>query len=194
MNKDEKAKRVKELVGQFQSSPNNMIFTDYKGLTVKEISGLRETLNEKGILYKVIKNRLACLALKESGLKGLDHFFTGPTAIAFAQNDPTVPAKVLSKCSKEYDCLNIKGGFIDELVFSAEQVKEVALIPSRDQLLMQLIGQLQAPIGNFAYCIRSILARFVYVIHAILETKKKEDVIIVETNPKIEEVDNGNKS
>ena len=103
MNKDEKAKRVKELVRQFQRSPNNMIFTDYKGLTVKEISGLRETLNEKGILYKVIKDRLACLALKESGLKGLDQFFTGPTAIAFAQEDPTVPAKVLSKCSKEYD-------------------------------------------------------------------------------------------
>ncbi|MCK4400726.1 50S ribosomal protein L10 [bacterium] len=185
MNKDEKAKRVKELVRQFQKSPNNMVFTDYKGLTVKEISGLRETLNEKGILYKVIKNRLACLALKESGLKGLDQFFTGPTAIAFAQNDPTVPAKALSKCSKEYDCLNIKGGFIDELVFSAEQIREIALIPSRDQLLMQLIGQLQAPIGNFVYCIRSILARFVYVIHAVIDNR---------TNSKIEEVDNGNKS
>ena len=185
MNKDEKAKRVKELVRQFQSSPNNMIFTDYKGLTVKEISGLRETLNEKEILDKVIKNRLACLALKQSGLKGLEHFFAGPTAIAFAQDDPTIPAKLLSKCSKEYDCLSIKGGFIDELVFSAEQVKEIALIPSRDQLLMQLIGQLQAPIGNFVYCIRSILARFVYVIQAVIDNR---------TNSKIEEVGNGNKS
>ena len=175
MNKDEKAKMVKELVRQFQMSPNNMIFTDYKGLTVKEISGLRETLNEKGILYKVIKNRLACLALKESGLKRLEHFFTGPTAIAFSYSDPTIPAKVLSKCSKEYDCRAIKGGFIDGLVFSAEQIKEIALIPSRDQLLMQLIGQLQSPISNFTYCIRSILARFVYVVHAVLETKEKKE-------------------
>ncbi|MCK5595288.1 50S ribosomal protein L10 [bacterium] len=175
MNKDEKAKVVKELVGQFQSSPNNMIFTDYKGLTVKEISDLRETLNEKGISYKVIKNRLACLALKESGLKGLDHFFTGPTAVAFSKDDSTVPAKMLSKYSKEYNCLNIKGGFVDELIFSTEQVREIALIPSRDQLLMQLIGQLQSPISNFTYCIRSILARFVYVVHAVLETKEKKE-------------------
>jgi len=194
MNKDGKAKVVKELVGQFQSGSNNMMFTDYKGLTVKEISGLRKTLNEKGISYKVIKNRLACLALKESGLKGLNHFFTGPTAIAFSKDDPTISAKTLLKCSKEYDCLNIKGGFIDELVFSMEQVKEIALIPSRDQLLMQLIGQLQSPINNFAYCIRSILARFVYVIHAVLKMKEKKDVINNRTNSKIEEVGNGNKS
>ncbi len=185
MDKDEKAKVVKELVRQFQSSSNNMIFTDYKGLTVKEISGLRETLSEKGISYKVIKNRLACLALKESELKGLDHFFTGPTAIAFFKDDPTIPAKILLKCSKEYDCLNIKGGFIDELVFSTEQVREIALIPSRDQLLMQLMGQLQSPISNFTYCIRTILARFVYVIQAVINSR---------TNLKIEEVGNGNKS
>ena len=178
MNKDEKVKRIKDLVRKFQEVPNNMVFTDYKGLTVKEMLSLREELNGKGILYKVIKNRLACLALKESGLKGLEHFFTGPTAIAFSYSDPTIPAKVLSKCSKEYDCLDIKGGFIDGLVFSAEQVKEIALIPSRDQLLMQLIGQLQAPIGNFVYCIRSILARFVYVIHAVIDNRTNSNRVL----------------
>ena len=185
MNKDEKVKRVKDLVRKFQEVPNNMVFTDYKGLTVKEMLNLREELNEKGILYKVIKNRLACLALKESGLNGLEHFFAGPTAITFSCSDPTIQAKVLSKCSKKYDCLDIKGGFIDGLVLSPEQVKEIALIPSRDQLLMQLMGQLQAPISNFVYCVRSILARFVYVIHAVIDNR---------TNLKIEEGDNGNKS
>jgi len=192
MNKDEKVKRVKDLVRKFQEVPNNMVFTDYKGLTVKEMLSLREELSGKEISYKVIKNRLACLALKESDLKGLDHFFTGPTAIAFSYSDPTIPAKVLSKCSKEYDCLDIKGGFIDGTVLSGEQVMELALIPSREQLLMQLMGQLQAPISNFTYCVRAILARFMYALHGILE--KKEDVGDNRTNSKIEEVDNGNKS
>ena len=122
------------------------IATNYAGLPVATMTNLRRALRESGVQYKIIKNTLAYLAADAAGKPGLKEIVKGPTAIAFTYGEQVDPAKALSEFMRtNRSSLSIIGGFLDDKVLSAADVENLASLPSKDELLARLLGQMQAP-------------------------------------------------
>ena len=136
------------LKGVFADS-GSVIVAHYSGLTVAEMSDLRVRLKAEGASLKVIKNRLAKIALDGRGGDAAASLFTGPVAIAYSA-DPVAPAKVVADYAKGNEKLVIIGGVMEEAVLDAEGVKSLAKMPSLDQLRGTIIGLLQAPATKVA--------------------------------------------
>lgn len=151
----EKAVLVSEIAEKFKASKST-IATDYRGLTVAEVTELRKQLREAGVEYKVLKNTLSRRALAELEVTGFDEYLTGPTALAFGFDDPVTPAKVLNDFARRHKALELKGGLVEGKVVSAEGVISLATLPSREGLLSMLLSVLQAPMRNLAYSVKQI--------------------------------------
>lgn len=126
-----------------------MVVTHYSGMTVAEITKLREQMRQAGASFKVTKNRLTRLALAGTRYEGLSDLFTGPTAIAFSA-DPVAAAKVTSNFAKDNEKLIILGGAVGKTVFDAAGVKALANLPSLDESRARIIGLLTAPAARIA--------------------------------------------
>ena len=124
-----------------------IILTDYQGLNVAEINELRRRFRESNVEYKVYKNTLMNIAASELEIQGLDQHLQGPTAVAMSQ-DVTAPVKVVNDFIKEFQKLNIKAGTLGTKVIPAENVNDLLKIPSKDELISRVLGQLQAPIAS----------------------------------------------
>jgi len=122
------------------------ILTDYRGLDVTGITELRERLREAGAEYRVVKNTLTARAAEALGLEEVIEFLEGPTAIAFAYDDPVVPAKVINQFARTHKELEIKAGLLGKAVIDAGRVRQLAELPSRDELLGQFVGTVAAPL------------------------------------------------
>lgn len=153
--REEKVQTVAEITDKFKGSVST-ILTDYRGLTVAEVTELRKSLREAGVEFKVYKNTLARRATAEAGLTELDSYLTGPTAIAFSANDVVAPAKVLSEFAKKHNALEIKAGVIEGKLVELDQIKAIADLPSREGLLSMLLSVLQAPMRNFALAVKAV--------------------------------------
>ena len=105
---------------------------------------------------KVIKNSILSRAAKKVGLDGLDEVFTGPTAVAFSNDDVVAPAKIIDEFAKDAKALEIKGGVIEGKVSSVEQITALAKLPNREGLLSMLLSVLQAPVRNVAYAVKAV--------------------------------------
>jgi large subunit ribosomal protein L10 len=150
--KEAKVQDIKTKLGKAQS----LIFAKYQGLTVEEDTELRKKLREEGVEYKVYKNNLTSLAVKELGINDIDSFLTGPTSVAFSYSDATAPARILNNYSKEHKNLELKGGYVQGVVYDAAKITMLATIPSREVLISKLLGSLQSPLSKFAYVIDAI--------------------------------------
>ena len=148
MNREEKSQLLSEMNGLFSGS-ELVIVAHYKGLTVKEVSELRDKIREAGAGFKVTKNRITRLALKGTKFEGIADLFTGPTAIAFA-NDPVSACKACVNFAKDNEKLVIMGGANSEGALSIDDIKKLASIPSMDELRAKIIGLLQAPGAQLA--------------------------------------------
>lgn len=146
MNRTEKKDYVGSLHEGFKSS-EVVVVAHYKGLSVSEISDLRSKSRAAGVTIKVTKNRLTKLSLKDTNFEGLTDMFTGPTLVAYAA-DPVAPAKVMAEFAKANDKLELLGGGFGEQVMSVAEVKNLATMPSLDELRAKLVGLLQAPAQN----------------------------------------------
>ena len=142
MSKEAKKNYVEEMKKNFTDNESVMI-AQYQGLNVNELDALRKELRKKGILFKITKNRITKLALKETPKKDLEKYFTGPTAAAIS-SDPISTAKILTKFSKSNDKLKIIAGFMDGKVLDEKQVSVIATLPSLEEARAK-IG------GNFSY-------------------------------------------
>tara|TARA_Y100001960_G_scaffold327535_1_gene414143 strand:- start:2064 stop:2576 length:513 start_codon:yes stop_codon:yes gene_type:complete len=131
-----------------------VVVTHYSGLTVKEMGDLRSRMRDAGALFKVTKNRLTRLALKDTKFESLSDMFRGPTAIAYS-GDPVAAAKVTVNYAKENDKLVVLGGGLDNEVFDANGVKTLALLPSLDEIRGTIIGLLNAPGTKIAQVINA---------------------------------------
>ena len=146
--------------------------TDNHKINVEAVTRLRNELRKKGARYIVVKNTLAKEACKRAGIMNLDSFFKGPTAVAVSANDGTAPAKVLRDFRKELkDLLEIKAAYVDGSMFTGAQADKLADLPSREVLLSQLLGVLQAPTANFAGALNGILSKFVGTLEAVKDKK-----------------------
>ena len=148
MNRDEKAQLLNELKQLFEDS-EVVVISHYKELTVAEVSELRNNIRKAGAGFKVTKNRITRLALKDTKFADLADQFTGPTAIAFA-NDPISACKACVEFAKDNEKLVIVGGAMGTGVLSVDEIKRLASIPSVDELRAKIIGLLQAPAAQLA--------------------------------------------
>ena len=146
---------VQAAAEKFESAAS-VVIVDYRGLTVEEVTNLRKQLRDAGVEMKVIKNSILSRAAKKVGLDGLDEVFTGPTAVAFSNDDVVAPAKIIDEFAKDAKALKIKGGVIEGKVSSVEQITALAKLPNREGLLSMLLSVLQAPVRNVAYAVKAV--------------------------------------
>ena len=146
MLKEKKGQMIDELASRL-SRCTIAVATDYRGLTAKEMVQLRRRLTESGIEYRVIKNTLTRFAAEKAGKNQLETLLTGPVAIAFGYDDVIKPARVLREHIRSVgSVLRIKGGILGDRLLTAEDVANLAILPSKDVLLARLVGQLNAPL------------------------------------------------
>lgn len=168
MPNPKKEKVVADLAEALRNA-SSALLTDYRGLTVAQISELRRRLREANAEYHVVKNTLFMRALKEVGYDiGL---LEGPTAVAFAHNDPVAPAKVLLEFMRENKVPVPKGGIVEGKVVSAEQVEALSKIPPREVLLAQAVAGIQAPITGLVSCLQGVISNFVLTLQAVADKK-----------------------
>ena len=146
---------VQAAAEKFESAAS-VVIVDYRGLTVEEVTNLRKQLRDAGVEMKVIKNSILSRAAKKVGLDGLDEVFTGPTAVAFSNDDVVAPAKIIDEFAKDAKALEIKGGVIEGKVSSVEQITALAKLPNREGFLSMLLSVLQAPVRNVAYAVKAV--------------------------------------
>lgn len=150
------------------------VLTDFRGLNVKEISELRNRLRSEGIEYKVVKNTLIKLAIKDINLSSLNEHLNGPTAIAIDLNNTISLAKALIDFDKKYKKIDIKAGVLQGRVIEASKIKELANLPSKEILLAKLVMTLNSPITNIVNVLSSPARSLVMCLRAIKEQKEKE--------------------
>ncbi|MFT4043336.1 MAG: 50S ribosomal protein L10 [Gordonia sp. (in: high G+C Gram-positive bacteria)] len=145
MAKSDKVAAVAEIAEQFSGATATVV-TEYRGLSVSQITTLRRSLGE-GATYSVAKNTLVKRAAEQAGVEGLDELFTGPTAIAFIEGEPVVAAKAIKNFAKDNKALVIKGGYMDGRALSVAEIEQIADLETREVLLAKLAGALK---GNLA--------------------------------------------
>ncbi len=136
---------LKEMLGRMRSA----VLTDYRGLSVEQLESLRASLRREGIDYVVVKNTLARRASEEAGIAALSPQLVGPTALAISYDDLSAPARVLMEYARSNRRLEmVRGGIAEGTILSPAEVRQLADLPSRDVLMAQLLGVLEAPMSQ----------------------------------------------
>ena len=143
MNKEKKKTYIQEMK-KFFTSTSSVFVTHYQGLNVKQLDQLRDEMRKHGILFRITKNRITKLALKDTKYKKLENLFNGPTAVAFS-DDAITSAKILTKFAKANSNLKIIGGLMEEEPLTMEEVANIATLPTLDEARAKIVGILKTP-------------------------------------------------
>ncbi len=168
MVRPEKKEAVKTIKDKF-SKAKGVIVTDYRGLSVKDISDLRAKLREAGIEYKVYKNTLAKRAVTGESYENVNDYMQGPTAYAFDFENEVEAAKVLNDFATDQKNLEIKGGIIEGQVVDVNAVKQYALLPSKDELIAKALGSISAPVRQVVTVVAAPVQGLINVLKAKAE-------------------------
>ncbi|MFC7530467.1 50S ribosomal protein L10 [Actinoplanes sp. GCM10030250] len=168
----DKATAVAELTDYFRGSAATVL-TEYRGLTVKELTELRRSLGSEA-KYAVAKNTLAKRAATDAGIEGLDALFTGPTALAFVKGDVVEAAKGLRAFAKAHPVLVIKGGVFEGKALTADEVNKLADLESREVLLAKLAGAMKGNLTKAAGLFQAPLTQVARLGAALQEKREKE--------------------
>ena len=153
----EKKAVVEALAERFKGASAG-VFVDYRGITVAEDTQLRRELVSNEVEYSVVKNTLTRFALEKVGLSDLDSVLNGTTSLATSAGDPIAPIRIINEYSKKMgDRFNIKAAFMDGKVLDAQEVEEIAALPSKDALYAKVLGTMLAPITSLAVVLGQIL-------------------------------------
>lgn len=163
---------VKDLTGLFKES-QVLIFTDYRGLSVSDITNLRRQLRDKGVEFHVAKNTLSTLAANRTGLEAMNDMLDGPTAIAFVGDDIPGAAKVLGDFVRTSRILQIRGGLAGRSVLSAEQVADLTKILRREEYVAKMLGSMQSPIASVMNVLNGTIRGFMNVMQARIDQMKE---------------------
>ncbi|MDR3172669.1 MAG: 50S ribosomal protein L10 [Treponema sp.] len=168
---DDKTKAIQEIKDALSVS-RDFIFTDYRGLTVEQITALRKQLRAKGVSYKVVKNNFARIAFQQlSAPNGVGDYLVGPTAVAIAPQDSNEVAKILLNFAQEVPALQIKGALIGDSIFSAQETAAFSRLPGRLELISMLMSVLNGPARNLVGALNDIPARLVRTVKAVGDKK-----------------------
>jgi large subunit ribosomal protein L10 len=160
-----KAKAVAELKEKFSTS-ELVVLTDYRGLTVAEVTSLRKQLRPLGVEYSVSKNTLARFAAEQAGIENATPLLVGPMAIAFSHGDSAKVAKVMNDYAKGSKILKIKGALLQGKVISTDQLTALATLPPREVLLARVMGGMQSPMVGIVSVMNGPLQGFMRVLQA----------------------------
>ncbi len=166
MVRPEKVKEV-ELLTEKLSEAASIVFVNFRGLNVAQAQDLRNQFREVGVEYRVVKNTLLGFAAEAAGLQGLDDILEGPTAIALSYDDVTAPASEIKKFAQKTGLLETKGGILEGTFIGPEEVKRLADLPSREELLAQVARCFAAPMTRFASVAQAPVRDLTYVISEI---------------------------
>ena len=161
----EKTESVQELKERF-NGVHTAVLTEYRGLTVRQLSDLRKQLKGAAAEYKVVKNRLARIAIKGSPLDGLGKHLTGPTGVAYTRKDPVPVAKALQAFLRNNPALTIKVGIVEGKVLEPAALKSLADLPSKDALRAQIVGAVQGPMGKIVTLLTAVQGELARVLEA----------------------------
>ncbi len=164
----DKVATVQQIIAKLNDA-EAVFVTEYRGLTVAQLAGIRLALRPNDAEYVVYKNTLAKLAIREAGFDSLDEFMVGPTALTFVKGDIAGAAKVLRDSAKALPALVVKGGVLGQTALSAADVAALADLPSRNELLAMFAGALQAPLVKTAGLLQALPRNFAYGLSALIE-------------------------
>jgi large subunit ribosomal protein L10 len=170
VTRKEKEQSVGLLEGKFRRS-QSVILADFHGLTVAEMSHLRKMARQAGVEFEVVKNTLAGLATRRVGIEGLDKLFVGPTGVAFGYEDPVAPAKVLARFGREKRDIPFKGGYLPGKILTVAEVKSLAALPGRLELLGHVAGTLLGPIAGFQRVLAGNIRGLAIVLSRVAEKR-----------------------
>jgi large subunit ribosomal protein L10 len=170
LNISQKKELVERLAKQLAEAEITVL-VDYKGLTVLQVTELRAKLREAGVQMEVVKNTLMRLASKGTGSEVLTDLYKGPNAIVVSQDDPVAPAKILVDFAKDNDKLEIKGAALGGKLLGEEEIKQLAKMPSKEDLLAQLVYTLNAVPTNLVNVLSGVPRSFVNVLNAVKDQK-----------------------
>jgi large subunit ribosomal protein L10 len=162
----EKKEGLVEELSEKLSRSSALIMTDYRGLSTAELTKLRNKLREVETGFHVVKNSLVKLAMEQAGLPWEQSLFDGPTAIGFCYEDVPGPAKVLVDFSTEGKVLSVRGGLLGQELLSAEQVAELASLPSGEVLIAQVVAMISGPLVGLVNVLNAPVRDFVYLLQA----------------------------
>lgn len=165
---------VVEGVKEKMQAAQSMVLIDYRGLTVAEVTDLRNRCRKEGVEYAVIKNTMIRKAAEELGIEGLESMLHGPTAVAFGMTDAVAPAKILVNFIKDVKKTEIKCGVMEGKVLDVKGVEALAELPPKEVLIAKMMGSLNAPITNFVGVLSATLRSLVYAIEAVRKQKAGE--------------------
>jgi len=171
LNLEQKQAVVSEFSAKL-SGAQAVIFAEYRGLEVEAVTSLRAKARKSGVYLRVIKNSLARRAIKGTPFEKLSDQLVGPLMFGVAQ-DPVAGAKVLSEFAKDNELLVIKGGALPNAMMSAQDVKALASLPSREELLAKLVGTMQAPIAKLVRTMNEVPGKFVRTLAAVRDAREK---------------------
>jgi large subunit ribosomal protein L10 len=169
--KPKKVKTVSELT-EMVGRARGIYFTEYKGLTVAELTDLRRQCYQKKVEYLVCKNTFSRMVMKDKGYADVLPLLVGPVAMAFSFDDPAVPAKVLADFAAKNEKLVLKGGVFEGKAIRPQDIQAIKDLPSRDVALATLIAAIYGPVQGFYNVVSAVLRDFVSVIDQIAEQKK----------------------
>ncbi|HOA42053.1 MAG TPA: 50S ribosomal protein L10 [Bacillota bacterium] len=152
MQKQAVVDEIKEKLEKAQSA----VVIDYMGISVEEANAMRKKLREANVDYTVYKNTLFNKAIEGTPFEALAPTLKGPSAFAFGYEDAVAPARVLNGIMKEFKKMSFKGGVVESDYYNADQLKDIALLPSRDELIAKFMGSIQSPVSTFVRTLQAI--------------------------------------
>jgi len=168
--KIQKEELVKTLAQKIKDS-KTVVFSDFKGLSVKDMTSLRRELRTKGIDFQVLKKTLLSIALKDAGIEMDARKMEGQIAVAVSAGDEVEASKIIAKMAKANENLKIAGGILGKKILSKEEVVALSKLPGKDELLAKLVGTLNAPVSGFVNVLAGNMRGLVQVLKAISEAK-----------------------
>lgn len=179
--RDQKAKAVETMTTEIAKATNAFVI-EFKGITVPQVTDLRQKVRETNSTYVVVKNTLALIALKDSAMIELKEHFSGPTAIAYNHGDAVALAKALTKFAKDVPAVTFKGALLDGKVVPASQIDNIASLPSREELVSKLLYVLQSPMRGLAIVLNANIRNLAVVLDQISKSKSEPGAPAEQTN------------
>ena len=172
MSTPKKEAVVQELTDKFKNA-SALYLADFKGMDMETTTSLRKKFSSEDIEYKVVKNTLSKIALKNAGIEGLDNHFKGVTAIAMTNADPTKPARVISDFNKEADGdgLKLKACLFEGVLYGPDKVDDLAKLPTREELITTFALTLKAPMTKLVSTLSSPLQKTLAALEAVKAQK-----------------------
>ena len=168
--------RKKQLIEDYEeglAAAPHAFLLDFKGITVPQVTALRDKVRDSGGHYAVVKNTLALRAIDGKSLADLKEHFVGPTAVVYSMNDPVALAKALTDFAKDVPALQFKAGLVERRSIAAGQIKDIASLPSREQLLTKLVFLMQSPVTRFVRVLAAVPQQFVVVLDQVRQQKEE---------------------